>query len=324
MNTAVVVSRRDEPREVKLPNGFRARLSLTVLCLLVAPNARADDGRQKTTVTLTDPVEVPGVGQQLLSPGTYVFRLKNSPTDRHIVEIFNQNETKVLTTLISIPDFRLKATDKPVLIFSGREAGEPGALKAWFNGGQKSGEQFVWEKSKAIQLAKESNEPVLSTNVELAAGPVEGLSTAPIEAVNTMGESVDAVGVVEGPPVEMASAAPAPLIAPQPMPAATVASPVASDSTPVAPDPAPVAADPTPVAAVPTLVPSDAQPVATLASPVAPESTAVAAEPSPAAQETATSAALPMTASDLPLIGFAGALSLSGGFLLFGLSKRRA
>lgn len=343
---------------MKLIKAIGTGLSLTVLCLLVAPNARADDGKQKTTVTFTDPVEVPGVGQHLLPPGTYVFRLKNSPADRHIVEISNQDETKVLTTLISIPDFRLKATDKPILTFSQRAAGEPEALKGWFNGSQKSGEQFVWERSKAIQFAKETNEPVLSTNVEFAAGPVEALNTAPVEAVNPMGQTVETAAVVEAPPVEMAAAAPAPVIAPQPMPVATVAAPVTPDSTPVTtvatpavPEPTPITAestpvasdptpistvatpsvpDPAPAATVPAPVSPEPTPVATAATPVAPEPTTAAVEatpvvqePTPVAHETATAASFPATASELPLIGLTGLLSLAGGFLMLGLLKRR-
>lgn len=310
MKTAVDVSRREEPREMKLLKGIGTGLSLTVLCLLVAPNARAEGGKQKTTVTFTDRVEVPGVGQQLLPPGTYVFKLKSSPTGRHIVEIFNQDETRVLTTLISIPDFRLKATDKPVLTFSQRAAWEPEALKAWFNGGQQSGEEFVWERPRAIQFASETNEPVLSTNVEFGTVPVEALDTAPIEAVNRMAQTVETATGVEAPPVEMAAAAPAPFITAQPMP--------------VVPDSTPVAAVSTSVTAHPTRVVNVATPVVPDPTPAATEATPVVQEPTPVAHDTATAASLPTTASELPLIGLAGLLSLAGGFFMLGLLKRSA
>lgn len=210
------------------------KMSLTVLCILVAPNAHAENGAQKTTITFTGPVEVPGVGQHLLPPGTYIFRLKNTSTDRQIVEIFNQDETKVITTLISIPDFRLKITNKPVLTFGQGRAGEPEALKAWFNGGQESGKQFVWERPQAIELARETGEPVLSTSADLAAGPVEALNTAPVEAVNSMGQTVETAAVVEAPLVEIVAAASVPVVALQPMPTKTVATPVRAEPTPVA------------------------------------------------------------------------------------------
>jgi hypothetical protein len=72
------------------------------------------------------------------------------------------------------------------------------------------GEQFVYDRPKAIQLAKETNEPVLSTPVALAAAPVEVLKTAPVEAVTPNGETVETVQVVEAPPAEVVAVAPAP------------------------------------------------------------------------------------------------------------------
>jgi len=227
-------------------------LCLTVLCVIVAPKAKADEWNQKTIVTFSAPIEVSGVGQHLLPAGTYVFKLMDSPSDRHIVQIFNQDETHVFTTILAIPNFRLKATDKTVMTFREAPAGQPQSLKAWFYPGREWGDHFVYEKPRAIELAKENNEAVLSTPVVLAGASVEVLKSAPVEAVNPNGDTVDTATVVEAPPVETAAVAPVP-----------------------APKPAPVAS-------------------------------------------------LPKTASDLPLIGLAGLLMLSGGFALLGLSKLTA
>jgi hypothetical protein len=98
------------------------------------------------------------------------------------------------------------------LTFNERPAGEPEALKAWFYSGQHYGEQFVYERPRAIVLAKETNEIVLSTPIVLADAPVEVLKTAPIEAITPSGETVDTAVVVEAPPV----VAPAPAVAPEP------------------------------------------------------------------------------------------------------------
>ena len=207
---------------MKLLKGIGIGLCLTTVCVLVAPKAKADSSDEKVTFTFTQPVEVPGVGQHLLLPGTYVFKLLDSPIDRHIVEIFNQDETKILTTALTITNHRAKATSKSVLTFSERPAGEPEALKAWFYSGQHYGEQFVYDRPRAIVLAKETNETVLSTPVALADAPVEILKTVPLEAVNPNGETVDTAVVVEAPPAEVAVAAPAPAIAPEPVLAASL------------------------------------------------------------------------------------------------------
>jgi len=186
---------------MKLLKGLGIALCFAVLCVLVVPTATADDWNRKTVVTFSGPVEVPGVGQHNLPAGTYVFKVLDSQSDRHIVQILNQDETHVLTTILAIPNYRLKTTDKTVITFRERPAGEPEALRAWFYPGHEWGEEFVYAKSRAIELAKETNTPVLATRIELAAAPIEALKTAPVEAVAPTGEPIELAQVVEPPPV---------------------------------------------------------------------------------------------------------------------------
>jgi hypothetical protein len=190
--------------------------SLAVFCGLVAPKATADDWNKETVVTFSGPVEVPGVGAQTLPAGTYVFKILDSLSDRHIVQIFNQDKTHVFTTILAIPNYRLKTTNKTVITFRERPAGQPEALRAWFYPGHQWGEEFVYAKSRAVELAKETNEPVLATPVELAAAPVEVLKTAPVEAVDSKGEPVELATVVEPPPA--AAAEPMTMAAAQSLP----------------------------------------------------------------------------------------------------------
>ena len=87
-------------------------------------------------MTFNEPVEVPGVGAQTLPAGTYVFKILIRHADRHIVQIFNEAEDHVFTTILAIPNFRLKTTDKTVMTFRERAAGQPEAIRAWFYPGQ--------------------------------------------------------------------------------------------------------------------------------------------------------------------------------------------
>lgn len=186
---------------MKLLKTLAAVFCLIALCTLVVPTAMADDWNKETVVTFSGPVEVPGVGAQTLPAGTYVFKLLDSQSDRHIVQIFNRDKTHVYTTILAIPNYRLHATDKTVITFRERPAGQPEALKAWFYPGREWGEEFVYAKSRAIELAKETSEPVLATPVELAAAPIEVLKTAPVVAVDPKGEPIELAQVVEPPPM---------------------------------------------------------------------------------------------------------------------------
>lgn len=191
-----------------LLKGIGTGLCLTMLCLLAAPKARADDFNRKTIVTFSQAVEVGGSGAQVLPAGTYIFKIMDSPGNLHIVQISSPDETHVYTVVLAIANYRLKATNQTVMTFRERPAGQPEALKAWFYPGREWGEQFVYDRPKAIQLAKETNEIVLSTPIVQAAAPVATLAAAPVEAVNPNGETVDVAQVVEAPPAPVAAAVP--------------------------------------------------------------------------------------------------------------------
>ena len=162
----------------------------------------------------------------MLPVGTYVFKILDSTSDRHIVQIFSQDEKTVYAAILAIPNYRLKATDKTVIAFRERPAGEPEALRAWFYPGRNWGEEFVYPKAKAIELAKATNTPVLFTAVEIpieVAEPIKSadapvvveLKRAPIMAIQPTGEEVQLAAVVTPPPAEneVAMATPATLVA---------------------------------------------------------------------------------------------------------------
>lgn len=196
----------------------QSRVFAIALFLVVAvglfflPSAAADDWNKKTSVTFTEPVEVPGVGAQVLPAGTYIFKLMDSLSDRHIVQIFDQAGDHLYTTILAIPNYRLQATSRTVMTFKERAAGQPEAIRAWFYPGRNWGEEFVYAKSRAVELAKVVDEPVLATPIELAAAPIEVLKTAPVEAVKPTGEVVELAQVVEPPPMLPQTASPLPLL----------------------------------------------------------------------------------------------------------------
>jgi len=192
----------------------RFKIVAVSFCLFLAavaflPSANADTWDKKTIVTFSAPVEVPGVGAQTLPAGTYMFKLLDSSADRNIVQIFNEDGTHVFTTILAIPNYRLKPTDKTVMTFSERAEGRPEAIRAWFYPGTQWGQEFVYPKVKAMELAKVVNEPVLATTEEPT--EIAELKQVPVEAVTPAGEEVPLAEVVEAPPVETASAAAEPM-----------------------------------------------------------------------------------------------------------------
>jgi hypothetical protein len=203
--------------------------SFALMNAVFSPAAKADEWNQKTVMTFSGPVEIPGVhlkGWAVLPAGTYVFKVLDSQSDRHIVQIFSADEKTVYATILAIPNYRLHATGKTVVTFRERPAGEPEALRAWFYPGKNWGEEFVYPKARAIELAKTANTPVLFTETEI---PVEvqqpiaaanepvvvQMKQAPVKALQPTGEEVELAAVVTAPPpMEMTpTASPAPAAA---------------------------------------------------------------------------------------------------------------
>src|SRR3954469_16899959 len=143
-------------------NVFAAMLA----CLVVSGTLSADMWNKKTKVTFSGPVQLPNAhakgGLVTLPGGTYIFRLDDSQSSRHTVQVTNERGNKVYTTVLAIPDYRLNATSKTVMYFSERPAGHPTAIKSWFYPGDNFGHRFVYPKAQAVQIAAEVNQPVPS------------------------------------------------------------------------------------------------------------------------------------------------------------------
>jgi hypothetical protein len=128
----------------------------------------------------------------VLQPGTYVLALVDSLSDRHIVRVFEQDEKTVVTTILAIPNYRLKPTDKTAFQFWETPAGQPKAMRAWFYPGDNFGQEFAYHKTKSVEIAKVAHAPVPAVVVETEAE----LKTAPVVIVDEKGEEKPVVVLV--------------------------------------------------------------------------------------------------------------------------------
>lgn len=197
---------------------FAKILPLVALGLfsMMLTQAKADEWNQKTIFTFSGPVEVPG---QVLSAGTYVFKLADLMSDRDVVQVFNKNENHLYGTFLTIPDYRLKPSGKTILTFAERPAGNPEAVKAWFYPGENYGHEFVYPKMKAVELAKETKQAVPSMPNELASNTkqpaktmkepaVMAIEKAPLKAEQPTEEEVEIAEVFQAPPAGERNPAP--------------------------------------------------------------------------------------------------------------------
>ncbi len=212
---------------------------LSLIASAVVQRAKADAWDKMTYVTIHEKVIA---GNQVLEPGTYVWKLMDSQSDRHVVQIFNKDRSHIYETILAIPNYRLQPTGDSRFAFWETPPGVPKAVRAWFYPGDNFGQEFQYPKKLVAQLA----------------------SAVPVALATTYKEPE-----------------PAPVATPEPQPQPA---PVTSEPAPEpAPQPAPQATDQAPAAA--------------------PQS-------------------LPKTASNTPLIGLLGLISLSIAGALSFAAKR--
>jgi len=161
---------------------FAAAVGLAGLTLV--PNAAADTWNKKTYITINEAVQVPG---KVLQPGRYVLKLADSPSNRHIVQIFNDREDQLQTTILAIPNYRLQPTGKTEFGWWETPAGQPKALRAWFYPGDNFGQEFAYPKTEALAIATVTNQNVPTTYAEDEAN----LATAKVGTVDRAGTEME-------------------------------------------------------------------------------------------------------------------------------------
>jgi hypothetical protein len=160
---------------------FRVVLVALALLLLIGlawTPAQADQWSKKTVLTFTQPIEIPG--GKVLPAGSYTFKLFDSHTYRHIVQIWNEDGSELLATILAIPNYRLEPTGETTIKFEERPGTAPSALRAWFYPGDLFGQEFVYPKARAVQLAQASREIVPAVTVEPTPSTLE---TVPLVAI---------------------------------------------------------------------------------------------------------------------------------------------
>jgi hypothetical protein len=153
------------------------------LVFLAPPLIHGDEWNLATRFTVNHPFEVPGM---VLQPNTrYVIRLYDSPAERHVVQILNEDETKLLTMFMGVSDQRSEPADNTVFTFIETAPGYPLPMKEWFYPGRLHGLEFVYPTDQAREIAQHAKEPVLSAD----AGDLHKLSAIHVEAIEPIRET---------------------------------------------------------------------------------------------------------------------------------------
>lgn len=164
---------------------YRFSMKTAVICGLAAAmsiaavRAQADQWDKTTVLTINQPIQITDT---YLDPGTYVLRLVNSNSNRHIVQIFDSSQTHVINTILAIPNYRLEPTGDSRFKFWETPPGTTPALRAWFYPGDNYGQEFSFPKhlkGLASLTTASAPEPAFAPEPPAAVAPEPAPASAP-------------------------------------------------------------------------------------------------------------------------------------------------
>lgn len=155
----------------------------SLVFLMMPAVSHGDEWNLSTKFIVNQATEVPGM---VLQPDTpYVMRLLDSPAERRVVQVFNGDQTKMLTMFMAAADERSTVTDHTVFTFIETEPGYPLPIKEWFYPGHIDGLEFIYSNKEARQIAEHAREPIQTAK----AADLHDLATLSVEA-NSLGKFV--------------------------------------------------------------------------------------------------------------------------------------
>lgn len=237
---------------------------------------------RETNVTFSGPVSLPGT---TLPAGTYVFRLADSPANRNIVQVFDKDRAKLVTTILAVAAERPQPEGDPVVSFKETPSDRPPAIRYWYYAGEKSGSEFIYPRAQAMMIASASGESVSAFDTDST-----DLDAWKKGGVTKVSPTTNTEPASTAPPTSTAGTSTAPVATQSPA-STTSAAPTTEPMPAPAPATAPVATQPEPAPAAttaPATVVSD-----------------------PATVGTSGRTELPATASQLPMVGLIGLVAFA-------------
>jgi len=144
--------------------------SLGIVGGMAAFRAQADEWNKKTILTVNEPIQVTNT---VLDPGKYVFMLDNSSTDRHVVRIFNEDQSHLIDTVMAMPNYRIQPTGSSRFMFWETPPGTAKALRASFYPGDNFGQEFQYPKHPKVLTAEATTPRSPVAQTEPAPAPRE-------------------------------------------------------------------------------------------------------------------------------------------------------
>jgi hypothetical protein len=120
----------------------RAPAAAVCAILLAVPYVHADVFDERSTVTFSGAVAIPG--GKTLPAGRYVFKLSSIPLDRDLVQIFDARTDRAIASIQTVPMWLQSAARHSMVTLSEAPAGGAPLVHQFVYEGSLRGHEFVY------------------------------------------------------------------------------------------------------------------------------------------------------------------------------------
>jgi len=166
---------------------FSCAIAILISLSMGTPAFAQEPVDQTTYFTFSAPFELPG--GKVLPAGKYTFRIVDSPSNRHVVQIMSEDRSQVHATILAIPAQRQDPPDEPEVRFMEAAANQPPAVRTWWYPGRTIGHEFIYPKDQARRLATAQTESVLTVETDVTAA--EEMQTADLTRIDAAGKETE-------------------------------------------------------------------------------------------------------------------------------------
>lgn len=150
---------------------------VALLGFMFSPEAVAQDDREKSYFTVTEPLDVGGT---ILQPGEYTIKAVPLQANRNMLQVWSADAKTLHATVLSIPHTESPAAEKfreGRFIYYPASAGSVKALRTWFAGDTPTtgGHDIVYSRERSLELAALAKEPVPAVEEPLVEAKYETL-----------------------------------------------------------------------------------------------------------------------------------------------------
>jgi len=156
---------------MKINKGYIAVGLIIAFTLIFELAAHADEFDEATTITFSQPVQIPG---NVLPAGSYLFELVDHGSEPNVVQVFSADRSVLYGTFLTNATQRQETTDDTAVTLAEPESGGPDALLKWFYPGRETGHEFVYSGQQEKLLAQDTQLTIVANQQSTADSETTG------------------------------------------------------------------------------------------------------------------------------------------------------